>query len=335
MKKEGVSVEKSVLQQIVRQSEGYIRDAESLLGQVLSLGEKDITAETASLVLSQSQHEHVVAWFEQLQERDATAAIKKLHELTDHDVDMAYFAREALEMVRLLLLVRFNAAAAEEQLQQLSGRFTERELVRLAHLLNRAITDLKTAVIPELPLELLVIEFCEDAENREQRTGNRNNQDNNSNLKSNVALTEEAKQDTTSEEKNIIKKEQKTKRQPLLTLDALVKQWQQVIDTGRKHNHSISLALKMAHPVACEEDTVHLGCSYDFHRGRLNDEKNNKLIQEIFSEVFGALVKIVARPFTPEEEKMYEQNNSEDKKQQEDKFVEEALNILGGQVVSD
>lgn len=171
MKKEGVSVEKSVLQQIVRQSEGYIRDAESLLGQVLSLGEKDITAETASLVLSQSQHEHVVAWFEQLQERDATAAIKKLHELTDHDVDMAYFAREALEMVRLLLLVRFNAAAAEEQLQQLSGRFTERELVRLAHLLNRAITDLKTAVIPELPLELLVIEFCEDAENRNREQG--------------------------------------------------------------------------------------------------------------------------------------------------------------------
>ncbi|MBT5807802.1 DNA polymerase III subunit gamma/tau, partial [Candidatus Uhrbacteria bacterium] len=54
IKSEGVEIDEDVLREIVRHSDGCARDAESLLGQVLALGDKKIGMTEASLVLPAS-----------------------------------------------------------------------------------------------------------------------------------------------------------------------------------------------------------------------------------------------------------------------------------------
>ena len=54
-KSEKVTVEDEVLFTIASKTEGCLRDAENLLGQLMSLGEKNITGEIASIIIPPSQ----------------------------------------------------------------------------------------------------------------------------------------------------------------------------------------------------------------------------------------------------------------------------------------
>ena len=54
-KLEKVKIEPSVVASIVRHAEGCVRDAETLLGQMLALGEKDINADVAGFVIPLSR----------------------------------------------------------------------------------------------------------------------------------------------------------------------------------------------------------------------------------------------------------------------------------------
>ena len=60
-RQEGVAVEADVLEEVARKSGGALRDAESLLGQILSLGKKEISQTDASLFLPKVGFEKVFA----------------------------------------------------------------------------------------------------------------------------------------------------------------------------------------------------------------------------------------------------------------------------------
>ena len=60
IKKEDIKVDKSVLEMIARQSGGHMRDAESLLGQIVAIGGKEITQEEADLVIPRNDLNEVI-----------------------------------------------------------------------------------------------------------------------------------------------------------------------------------------------------------------------------------------------------------------------------------
>jgi len=75
VKEEKIKIDKSILEAIARQSEGHMRDAESLLGQVVAIGGKEITREEANLVIPRSDLEDALNLIDYLSGKDATAAI--------------------------------------------------------------------------------------------------------------------------------------------------------------------------------------------------------------------------------------------------------------------
>ncbi|MBI5404769.1 MAG: DNA polymerase III subunit gamma/tau, partial [Candidatus Kerfeldbacteria bacterium] len=69
LEEEGVRADRAVLERISRLSQGSLRDAESMLGQLVGLGEKHLTVDLADVVLPRSDMQGALTLFEQIVHR--------------------------------------------------------------------------------------------------------------------------------------------------------------------------------------------------------------------------------------------------------------------------
>jgi len=170
---ENVSVNKKVLENIARVSEGYVRDAISLLGQVLALGEKEISEEEASLVLPRSDLNQIIIFIKQLFTGKSAENINLVNQYLNDGGELENFTKTAVEILRKILVAKIT-----ENWQDLSWEIPEEEfkillnlfnqiktglLINIIEILLEALTNLKRASIIQLPLEMAVVKISENA----------------------------------------------------------------------------------------------------------------------------------------------------------------------------
>ncbi len=102
---EGRTVGSGVLDAIVSQSEGSLRDAETLLGQVLTLESKGVlTMDIAELVLGQTVETEVLALGGHLGEGNTEGAMKVLYQFEQDGGDPLRLFDAVVELLRLALI---------------------------------------------------------------------------------------------------------------------------------------------------------------------------------------------------------------------------------------
>src|SRR3989338_3955356 len=99
---EGVVVEKKVLSEIALRAGGYIRDAESLLGQVLSLGGKKVSWKDAEGILGHTATDAVQGLMACVVKGAAGDAVEKLEELREEGGDLYQLPGHALDLLRAM-----------------------------------------------------------------------------------------------------------------------------------------------------------------------------------------------------------------------------------------
>ena len=169
-KNEGFKVSSDVLAAIAKHSQGYLRDALSLLGQILSLGQKEISMEEASIIIPSSNFGLVWQMTSAVLGKQLDVAIGLVNKLADDGNDIFQFANELVEFLRLLMLARITgnwseiddmaAKEAVETVKKVSADWPVNDLVRLIDLLLTKKPLIKTTEIPVLPLELAIVSFC-------------------------------------------------------------------------------------------------------------------------------------------------------------------------------
>jgi DNA polymerase-3 subunit gamma/tau len=160
---EGVSVDPEVAKLIARKSDGCVRDAESLLGQILALGEKNITLDVASLVLPLSRlpvaAQILQTWFS----RDLGASLAIIAKHEEEGVPLVPLFDDLIEAVRQILLATGDATykerlatgdEAERILAGLTGTVTPGELADIALMLMERRRDAKQGADARFCLEL-------------------------------------------------------------------------------------------------------------------------------------------------------------------------------------
>lgn len=160
-------VDASVLDIIVRLSGGCQRDAESLLGQVLSLDEKSIDAAKAALVLPIGSLELVKKFIAALIGKDAKSAIHTVDEAIEHGIDLGVLCSDLLEFLRTLLLIKAGASdlVSEstneiEERKALCSSLGEVVILSLIDYLMQAQRDMRFVSLPQLPLEIAIAKVC-------------------------------------------------------------------------------------------------------------------------------------------------------------------------------
>ncbi len=171
VKAEKVKVNKKILQNIALRSEGCVRDAESLLNQILALDGKEITEEEASLVIPPSQTREIIKLLELIFKKDQSKAIKMINDLLQEGTNLEQFITDLIEFLRKMLLVKVKAVnedlywQIDEETQKNIKKLGEK--VELKHLMSiieefiKTKTQMGYSEIPQLPLELAILKICE------------------------------------------------------------------------------------------------------------------------------------------------------------------------------
>jgi len=176
--KEKVKIERTALELIASNSSGSIRDAESLLDQALifagALGQ-ELKAEDIKNLLGLVEIELVSKFCDFLCQKKASEAINFLNEITEKGSDLQEFAKILINYLRQALILRLSGLSAKEaenplitgltkeefqKLEKQASAFTEGELRNILNLFLEAENKMKYSPIPQLPLELAIIESC-------------------------------------------------------------------------------------------------------------------------------------------------------------------------------
>ncbi len=165
---EGLQVEPEALTLIARQATGSLRDAISLLDQLASV-DKSITLAIAQTVLGTAASQAVIDLTRDLLERDPAAGMDLIHRALDGGTDPRQFARQIVDYLRGLLLIRMGNSEAvdvtREQLAQMALQaqaFDVPRLLEVVRIFNAAATDLRSGWQPSLPLELAFAEAIQE-----------------------------------------------------------------------------------------------------------------------------------------------------------------------------
>lgn len=103
---EGIEAEKEALQLIARQAAGGMRDALSLLDQVISFAGTSITEEQVTQILGVANRTHLFELSKAILAHDAQQALLTLDEVHRYGYDLQQFASEMVNHMRDLMVVK-------------------------------------------------------------------------------------------------------------------------------------------------------------------------------------------------------------------------------------
>jgi DNA polymerase III subunit gamma/tau len=161
---EDLAVDSAALELVARQATGSLRDAISLLDQLVS-GSSTVGLTQAQELLGASASQSVQALVETLATRDLAAGLSVVNTAIDAGADPRQMARQVVDYLRQLMLVRVgNAGLVDATADVRAVMARQAELLDVASLLrairafNAAANDARGGWQPQLPLELALVE---------------------------------------------------------------------------------------------------------------------------------------------------------------------------------
>jgi DNA polymerase-3 subunit gamma/tau len=164
---EGIKVAKGVIPLVVRSSGGSVRDALSVLGQLLAGADSDgVTYEIAVALLGFTDTALLDEAIDALAARDSASLFNTVDRVVESGADPKRFAQDLLERLRDLIIVEAsdqnNSAILNELPQDQLDRIRAQAkligvatLIRAADILAQGLTSMRGATPPRLILELI------------------------------------------------------------------------------------------------------------------------------------------------------------------------------------
>lgn len=249
VKGEKLKVEKGVLEAIAESAEGSFREAMKLLEQ-LALSGKKITLEEANRLLGISGEVASEKFLQAFKAKDRDGAIEELNRLEKMGVNWQVFVRQALEELRRELLEKGEG-------------------IELIQKLLWAAREMREAPIAQLPLEIVVAEWCSRADARMKPFDFAQGK---------------------NEELRIDNEPRKAQapRGKQVNLEEIQEKWKEVLVAVKPHNHSLEGLLRSTKPVEVVGDKLRIEVFYQFHLDQLKQEKFLKLVEEAVASVFSS-----------------------------------------------
>lgn len=308
-KSEGVQVAEDVLGAIARLSEGCLRDAESLLGQILALGEKNITAEQASLVLPVTNTAAVVELMDALARRDQQEAIELLNVFVDQGGSVRNLTDELIDFARTMMLVSLDGpthdhydAGVMDRMRRMLERTTTADCRRLIDLLLTARVRPTHDALPHLPLELACVEYCLGDGPRDDASGDHDPR--------RPSGSPPAEPKHVPPSKSLPRQEPQTSQEAekdaptaSFSIEDLVNKWQRCCGEVAKTNIALPLVLNDAKPLRVQDGELEIGFGRQFAFETISQPKNAAILADAISAVMGSRVVIKVSYLHEEQEK--------------------------------
>jgi DNA polymerase-3 subunit gamma/tau len=287
---EDIKINKSILESIARQSEGHMRDAESLLGQVVSMAGKEITQEEADLIIPRSNLGEIINFISHLAKKDAASALRLINFFLIDGIDLKIFLDDLIEILRKMMIAKINPAlldrigldlgeSLEIKINEVSGNISLENIVLFIEEFQEARKEIKKSGIPQLPVELAIIKSTSAPVKNI--------------LPDSPISRNSAEKDATAEIKPLKEKGDVNFKSPV-ALKEILDKWNEVLARIKKYNHSLSFILRVCEPKSLENNKLCLAFKYKFHKDRMADPNISALLEKVLAEMFIAPISVIS-----------------------------------------
>jgi DNA polymerase-3 subunit gamma/tau len=326
---EGIKVAKGVIPLVVRASGGSVRDALSVLGQLLAgASNTGVTYEIAVALLGYTDGALLDEAVDALAAHDGASLFKTIDRMIEAGQDPKRFAQDLLERLRDLIIVgavddNNSQVLKDLAVDQLDRIRTQAKLVGIANLIRSAdllangLTQMRGATPPRLILELvcgqMMIPSGDDAAlaarieklERNASFGTSTTQAPAvpfTEVKSAIAATKSAQKIEEKSEaaavevvKPVIVKPSTVKASGSIDITALRRMWPEVIDKVKgKRRLTWSLLATSAQIISLDNENITIGIVNAGARDSFIRSESDVILSDAFEEVTGVRRKIVA-----------------------------------------
>ncbi|MEW6199925.1 MAG: DNA polymerase III subunit gamma/tau [Planctomycetota bacterium] len=166
---EGAACEEAVAQRVARLAAGSMRDALSILDQLLSVSPQKIDMQVLDEVLPPPQHERLRTLLSRAADGDVAAVLTEADGILAAGHGLEVFCQEAIELLRTLLLVRVCGpdaamvdipAGARDDYVKLSRRFEVSHYVQMIPMLEELRRNVRYSGAGRALTEALLVRFA-------------------------------------------------------------------------------------------------------------------------------------------------------------------------------
>ena len=167
---EGIQIDKKGLEEISKIVAGSMRDAQSLLDQVIAYSGKKVDTDSVEAVLGIVGGTTLELFAERLIKREPSELITLVQEVANQGKDLGLFCRSVMEYLRNLLMVKvsrnpetlLNAQTCNlEVLKKQAQGFHADELQQMFTILSRAETEMKRSSLAQMVFEMAILRLTE------------------------------------------------------------------------------------------------------------------------------------------------------------------------------
>lgn len=352
--KEGVTIEKEALEMIAISAEGGMRDAESLLGQIISLEDKNVTAKEVKEILGTTDREFVSMIARKLIENDTTGAIADLNKMVADGYDLTTFAKSLLTYMRELMLLLVDESLGQglkrkmtsEQLEIMIKVAQKSELPKIIEIINlilEAQGKISAFLIPQLALEIAFIKATRTfpAPAREEKKEYKTQETKKEKTDNIIKEPSPAYDSKSAKSKESVKETENEIAADFADsgtapdIDDVRNNWKRLLVDIRPRNHSLSALLSNCQVMKIEGSTITCATAYEFYREKLADPANRLTVEDVFSSILKSKIRIDIVTDKSLAPKPAEENADENSKEgEQSSLLSSALELMGGEVVA-
>lgn len=266
IKGEGIEIDEKASKIIIDNSDGSFRNISRTLNEIFLRFGKKISKDEVETYFGEQRGEYAG------EELEGDLNMGKMREILEKLETMAKKGIDFSEL-RLQWMQYFHQKMLQNYDDKKFGKWIEK-LIWAGELE-------KTAGIEQLPLELAVMEMG-DKTNYELRIKNyelENKENKSDSVKSFVEVIEEAPMPKASASRS--------KKEMRISLEEVEKKWTEVLQAVKPYNHSVEAFLRGARPKKVEGGVLVIDVFYKFHKEKLEEAKNRKIVEIGLDKVFG------------------------------------------------
>lgn len=270
---EQLAIDQASLKLLAESADGSFRDATKLLEQA-SLLSKKVTIETIQSILSLPEQTVLDSFIQLLAQKDAANLIATIERLTKEGTDIREFFTRLLKQLHTLLITSI--------IEGKTTPLSQSDLTTLVGILLNTYNTIRGSVLPELALELAILEYCSKGTPTPQVTP-----------KPKETSVPVPKPLPESPKLEPVKAETQPQQSPgTLTTERLIEHWGDVVNEVKIYNHSVSGVLRSTRPKSVINGIVTIEAFYTFHKDKLSDIKAREAIGQTIKKLFGEKVGI-------------------------------------------
>ena len=326
---EGIKVAKGVIPLVVRASGGSVRDALSVLGQLLAgASDAGVTYEIAVALLGYTDGALLDEAVDALTAHDGSSLFKTIDRMIEAGQDPKRFAQDLLERLRDLIIVgavddNNSQVLKDLAVDQLDRIRTQAKLIGIANLIRSAdllangLTQMRGATPPRLILELVCGQMMIPAGDDKVLASRVEKLERNASfgtsttqapappvsevksapdaVKSAPKIEEKVEATTVEAVKPVVAKPSTIKASGSIDITALRRMWPEVIDKVKgKRRLTWSLLATSAQIISLDDENITIGIVNSGARDSFIRSESDVILSDAFEEVIGVRRKIVA-----------------------------------------